>query len=220
MWRSSASDELCMFWFNRDVSRGRENIPMAVINGVDDDPVPTDFQYITENVETTNLNINRTISSLQVRVLSKAFMIMLLILLIFSSSNMYAAIWPNIMAMFYKQIHPYTVLHIVCWDQICLQKWWNQVEILISLWTRVVQEFCIYFFFNPCWLDMFLEIICSLICFPFSFVQSCRCSDDCSSMYCVCGRNSVKCWYDKVSNKDYKPEHENFGANRASIILF
>uniref|UniRef100_K1Q7C1 Histone-lysine N-methyltransferase, H3 lysine-9 specific 3 n=1 Tax=Magallana gigas TaxID=29159 RepID=K1Q7C1_MAGGI len=38
---------------------------MAVINGVDDDPVPTDFQYITENVETTNLNINQTISSLQ-----------------------------------------------------------------------------------------------------------------------------------------------------------
>ncbi|XP_052720602.1 uncharacterized protein LOC128192160 isoform X2 [Crassostrea angulata] len=76
---------------DRDVSRGRENIPMAVINGVDDDLVPTDFQYITENVETTNLNINRTISSL----------------------------------------------------------------------------------------------------------QSCRCSDDCSSMYCVCGRNSVKCWYDK-----------------------
>ncbi|XP_062617302.1 uncharacterized protein LOC134279010 isoform X1 [Saccostrea cucullata] len=76
---------------DRDVSRGRENIPIAVINGVDDDPVPTDFQYITENVETTNLNINGTISSL----------------------------------------------------------------------------------------------------------QSCRCSDDCSSMYCVCGRNSVKCWYDK-----------------------
>ena len=29
--------------------------------------------------------------------------------------------------------------------------------------------------------------------------QSCRCKDDCSSMYCVCGRSSVKCWYDKVS---------------------
>lgn len=90
-----------MVWFNRDVSRGRENIPMAVINGVDDDPVPTDFQYITENVETTNLNINRTISSLQVRVLSKAFIIMLLILLNFSRSYMYAAILPNIMAIFY-----------------------------------------------------------------------------------------------------------------------
>ncbi|KAK3087589.1 hypothetical protein FSP39_007912 [Pinctada imbricata] len=76
---------------DRDVSRGRENIPIAVINGVDDDGVPTDFQYITENVETVDLNINRTITSL----------------------------------------------------------------------------------------------------------QSCRCSDDCSSMYCVCGRNSIKCWYDK-----------------------
>lgn len=80
MRRSSAFVKMCTFWFNRDVSRGRENIPMAVINGVDDDPVPTDFQYITENVETTNLNINQTISSLQVQLLSKAFMIMLLIL--------------------------------------------------------------------------------------------------------------------------------------------
>lgn len=57
---------LCALSFNRDVSRGRENIPIAVINGTDDDPVPTDFQYITENVETTNLNINCTINSLQV----------------------------------------------------------------------------------------------------------------------------------------------------------
>lgn len=35
--------ELCMFWFNRDVFRGRENIFMAVINGVDDDLVFIDF---------------------------------------------------------------------------------------------------------------------------------------------------------------------------------
>ncbi|XP_069119470.1 uncharacterized protein [Argopecten irradians] len=76
---------------HRDVSMGRENIPIAVVNGTDDDPIPTDFQYITENVETVDLNINRTISSL----------------------------------------------------------------------------------------------------------QSCRCSDNCSSMFCVCGRNSVKCWYDR-----------------------
>ncbi|XP_033732382.1 uncharacterized protein LOC117321879 isoform X2 [Pecten maximus] len=76
---------------HRDVSMGRENIPIAVVNGTDDDPIPTDFQYITENVETVDLNINRTIHSL----------------------------------------------------------------------------------------------------------QSCRCSDNCSSMFCVCGRNSVKCWYDR-----------------------
>lgn len=61
---------------------------------------------------------------------------------------------------------------------------------------------------------------CCLICFSFPFVQSCRCSDDCSSMYCVCGRNSVKCWYDKVRNNCYETEQEKSGANRASIILF
>ncbi|XP_070176333.1 uncharacterized protein [Littorina saxatilis] len=28
-------------------------------------------------------------------------------------------------------------------------------------------------------------------------LQSCRCKDDCSSVYCVCSRSSVKCWFDK-----------------------
>ncbi|XP_063422205.1 histone-lysine N-methyltransferase EHMT2-like isoform X2 [Mytilus trossulus] len=77
---------------HRDVSMGRENIPIPVYNGTDDEPLPTDYQYVTANVETADLHINRTISSL----------------------------------------------------------------------------------------------------------QSCRCSDDCSSMYCVCGRNSIRCWYDKT----------------------
>jgi len=47
---------------------GRENIPIAVVNKVDDDQLPEDFQYITENTETSDLNMNRTISSLQVLV--------------------------------------------------------------------------------------------------------------------------------------------------------
>ena len=51
---------------HRDVSMGRENIPIPVVNEVDDDTLPTDFQYVTENTETTDLSINRTISSLQV----------------------------------------------------------------------------------------------------------------------------------------------------------
>ncbi|KAL8562887.1 hypothetical protein ACOMHN_004579 [Nucella lapillus] len=28
-------------------------------------------------------------------------------------------------------------------------------------------------------------------------LQSCRCKDDCSSVFCVCSRSSVKCWFDK-----------------------
>ena len=50
----------------RDVSMGRENIPIPVYNAIDDESLPTDYQYVTANVETTNLHINRTISSLQV----------------------------------------------------------------------------------------------------------------------------------------------------------
>lgn len=47
---------------------GRENIPIACVNGVDDELVPEDYQYITENVETSPLHINRVITSLQVGV--------------------------------------------------------------------------------------------------------------------------------------------------------
>jgi hypothetical protein len=52
----------------RDVSMGRENIPIPVFNAIDDESLPTDYQYVTANVETTNLHINRTISSLQVNI--------------------------------------------------------------------------------------------------------------------------------------------------------
>ena len=47
---------------------GRENIPIPVYNAIDDESLPTDYQYVTANVETTNLHINRTISSLQVNI--------------------------------------------------------------------------------------------------------------------------------------------------------
>ncbi|KAL5012000.1 hypothetical protein ScPMuIL_010551 [Solemya velum] len=50
---------------HRDITMGRENIPIACVNGVDDELVPEDYQYITENVETSPLHINRVITSLQ-----------------------------------------------------------------------------------------------------------------------------------------------------------
>ncbi|KAL3872344.1 hypothetical protein ACJMK2_040274 [Sinanodonta woodiana] len=76
---------------HRDISKGRENIPIPCVNAVDEELVPQDFQYVTDNVETSQLNINRVLGSL----------------------------------------------------------------------------------------------------------QSCHCKDDCSSMFCACGRSSVRCWYDK-----------------------
>lgn len=53
---------------------GRENIPIPVYNGTDDEPLPTDYQYVTANVETADLHINRTISSLQVKFVGFFFM--------------------------------------------------------------------------------------------------------------------------------------------------
>ncbi|KAL4219441.1 Histone-lysine N-methyltransferase ehmt1 [Mactra antiquata] len=78
---------------HRDLSKGRENIPIPCVNGVDDEGEPRDYLYVTDNIETTCLNINRVIGSL----------------------------------------------------------------------------------------------------------QTCQCRDDCSSIYCACGKNSIKCWYDKYN---------------------
>ncbi|XP_029649008.1 histone-lysine N-methyltransferase EHMT2 isoform X3 [Octopus sinensis] len=50
---------------HRDISFGRENFPINSINAIDDEGPPLDFQYVTQSVETTPLNINRVISSLQ-----------------------------------------------------------------------------------------------------------------------------------------------------------
>ena len=57
-----SSNNICC----RDISKGRENIPIPCVNAIDDDGIPTDYLYVTDNVETTCLNVNRVIGSLQV----------------------------------------------------------------------------------------------------------------------------------------------------------
>ncbi|XP_014249022.1 histone-lysine N-methyltransferase EHMT2 [Cimex lectularius] len=49
---------------SNDISRGRENYPIQCINAVDDDPMPTNYTYITQNCFTSNITIDRTITSL------------------------------------------------------------------------------------------------------------------------------------------------------------
>ncbi|UYV82178.1 hypothetical protein LAZ67_21001276 [Cordylochernes scorpioides] len=49
----------------RDISRGKELHPIQCVNGVDLEPPPTDYLYVTENCETSPMNIDRTITSLQ-----------------------------------------------------------------------------------------------------------------------------------------------------------
>ena len=51
---------------HRDLSKGKEYYQIQVVNGVDNEPYPIDFMYVTENCETSMINIDRTISSLQV----------------------------------------------------------------------------------------------------------------------------------------------------------
>ena len=57
--------EACFVY--RDISYGKEGNAMPVVNCADDENYPTDFLYVTDYVETTPMNVNRVITSLQVR---------------------------------------------------------------------------------------------------------------------------------------------------------
>lgn len=48
-----------------DISRGREPIPISCVNSVDDMNFPEDYVYVTANVESANLGIDRAIASIQ-----------------------------------------------------------------------------------------------------------------------------------------------------------
>ncbi|XP_073987108.1 histone-lysine N-methyltransferase G9a isoform X1 [Rhodnius prolixus] len=47
-----------------DVSRGREDNPIQCVNPVDEEGVPTDYTYVTENCYTSDIMVDRKISSL------------------------------------------------------------------------------------------------------------------------------------------------------------
>uniref|UniRef100_A0A6I8NUT1 [histone H3]-lysine(9) N-methyltransferase n=1 Tax=Ornithorhynchus anatinus TaxID=9258 RepID=A0A6I8NUT1_ORNAN len=49
----------------RDVARGYENVPIPCVNGVDGEPCPEDYKYVSENCETSTMNIDRNITHLQ-----------------------------------------------------------------------------------------------------------------------------------------------------------
>lgn len=42
-------------------------MPIPCVNGVDGEPCPEDYKYISENCETSTMNIDRNITHLQVR---------------------------------------------------------------------------------------------------------------------------------------------------------
>ncbi|KAK2584128.1 hypothetical protein KPH14_006564 [Odynerus spinipes] len=48
-----------------DISRGKETNPIQCVNGYDSEDKPTDFLYVTENCFTSNIHVDRTITSLQ-----------------------------------------------------------------------------------------------------------------------------------------------------------
>ncbi|XP_029847057.3 histone-lysine N-methyltransferase EHMT2 isoform X2 [Ixodes scapularis] len=50
---------------HKDISRGKELNLIQCVNGVDDEPTPSDYLYLVENCETTPILIDRTITSLQ-----------------------------------------------------------------------------------------------------------------------------------------------------------
>ncbi|XP_077535993.1 histone-lysine N-methyltransferase G9a isoform X5 [Haemaphysalis longicornis] len=50
---------------HRDISRGKEQHPISCVNGVDDEPCPSDFLYLIENCQTTAMPLEHSITALQ-----------------------------------------------------------------------------------------------------------------------------------------------------------
>ncbi|XP_032905138.1 histone-lysine N-methyltransferase EHMT1 isoform X3 [Amblyraja radiata] len=50
---------------SRDIGRGYEHVPIPCVNGVDDEPCPTDYKYVSQNCVTSPMNIDRNITHLQ-----------------------------------------------------------------------------------------------------------------------------------------------------------
>jgi len=56
------------FCYYSDIARGKEKVPIPVVNDADDCNYPTDFTYVTESVFTSHVPVNTTINSLNVSV--------------------------------------------------------------------------------------------------------------------------------------------------------
>ncbi|XP_075734779.1 histone-lysine N-methyltransferase EHMT1-like [Rhipicephalus microplus] len=50
---------------HRDISKGKERHPIECVNGVDDEPAPSDFLYMTENCQTAPVPVDRNIATMQ-----------------------------------------------------------------------------------------------------------------------------------------------------------
>lgn len=57
--------EVSEFLFS-DIAQGYENVPIPCVNAVDDEGCPSDYKYVSENCETSAMNIDRNITHLQV----------------------------------------------------------------------------------------------------------------------------------------------------------
>ena len=63
---SWACPELTCAPCGRDIARGYERIPIPCVNGVDGEPCPSNYKYVSQNCVTSPMNIDRNITHLQV----------------------------------------------------------------------------------------------------------------------------------------------------------
>lgn len=89
-----------------DIAQGYENVPIPCVNAVDDEGCPSDYKYVSENCETSAMNIDRNITHLQVRTLiwdGRNFNI-------FTCVNI-KHIFPFTSAIMYRYFCLYSVIH-------------------------------------------------------------------------------------------------------------
>ncbi|KAH3796459.1 hypothetical protein DPMN_150027 [Dreissena polymorpha] len=149
---------------HRDLSKGRENIPIPCVNGVDEEGIPTDYLYVTDNIETTCLKINRVIGSLQTCQCKD------------DCSSIYCACGKNSLRCWYDKVGVYCACGK---NSLCC--WFDKVWVYCACGKNSLR--CSYD-------KVGVHCACGK--------NSLRCWYDKVGVYCACGKNSLRCWYDKV----------------------
>ena len=73
MFNSLSSSTEILAFRSSDIAQGYENVPIPCVNAVDDEGCPSDYKYVSENCETSAMNIDRNITHLQVKCKSGSY---------------------------------------------------------------------------------------------------------------------------------------------------
>lgn len=192
------------------MARGYENVPIPCVNGVDGEPCPEDYKYISENCETSTMNIDRNITHLQVRGLrppeGTAEPPSTVGQVAGQQEHLQSQGWEGAPGAWSTRRRVFLPGHRMVSGRLLVALGTNLQQHLDSLHCGTITTH------DPkTWTlakGQQLRGQGALgaegpgpvpgVRLTLPPAQHCTCVDDCSSSNCLCGQLSIRCWYDKV----------------------